>query len=109
MLRRGVRMLIGRCGSCRTVSCYHGDMPIYVYSCPSCGLEIEELRSVSKADDPVRCPICGSLCARGVTNFFVSLGRKEKDPTPRKPAHPPGCPCCAARRPKPTTKSQTKP
>lgn len=83
-------------------------MPIYVYACPNCGLEIEELRPAGKADDPLRCPVCGGLCARGVTNFFVSLGRKEKDPTVRKPAHPPGCPCCAPRRPKPATKEQTK-
>ena len=83
-------------------------MPIYVYACPSCGLEVEELRPAVKADDPLRCPVCGSLCMRGVTNFFVSLGRKEKDPTVRKPAHPPGCPCCAPRRPKPATKEQTK-
>lgn len=83
-------------------------MPIYVYACPNCGLEIAELRPAAKADDPLRCPVCSGLCTRSVTNFFVSLGRKEKDPTVRKPAHPPGCPCCAPRRPKPATKEQMK-
>ncbi|BCX03084.1 MAG: hypothetical protein KatS3mg053_1022 [Candidatus Roseilinea sp.] len=83
-------------------------MPIYVYACLTCGLELEELRPADKADDPVRCPVCGGDCARGVTMFFVSLGRKEKDLTRRKPAHSPGCPCCVAPRSRSAAKSETK-
>ncbi|MCL6509709.1 MAG: zinc ribbon domain-containing protein [Anaerolineae bacterium] len=82
-------------------------MPLYVYACPSCGVTVEELRPASRANDPVLCPICHTSCARGIANFFVSSGRKEKDMTRRKPAHPPGCPCCTARRPKPASAPQT--
>ncbi|MDW8396164.1 MAG: FmdB family zinc ribbon protein [Anaerolineae bacterium] len=73
-------------------------MPLYIYTCSQCSVEVEELRPPSKADDPVACPVCGGMCVRGVALFAVSSGRKEKDPTRRKPAHPPGCPCCAAPR-----------
>jgi putative FmdB family regulatory protein len=82
-------------------------MPLYIYSCPSFGITVEELRPASRADDPLACSVCGTPCVRGVTNFFVSAGRKEKDPTRRKPAHPPGCPCCTVRRPQTAPKTGT--
>jgi putative FmdB family regulatory protein len=82
-------------------------MPLYVYSCQACGVTVEELRPASRADDPLACPVCGRPCVRGVTSFCVSSGRKEKDVTRRKPAHPPGCPCCTIRRPKPASTPQT--
>jgi putative FmdB family regulatory protein len=82
-------------------------MPLYIYSCPSCGITVEELRPASRADDPLACPVCGTPCVRGVTSFCVSSGRKEKGVTRRKPAHPPGCPCCTVRRPQTAPKPGT--
>ncbi len=82
-------------------------MPLYIYPCPSCGITVEELRPASRADDPLTCPMCGTPCAHGVANFFVSSGRKEKEPTRRKPAHPPGCRCCTVRRPQTASKPGT--
>lgn len=39
-------------------------MPLYVYSCPECDLEIEERRPIKRADDTLLCPVCGTECAR---------------------------------------------
>lgn len=85
-------------------------MPLYVYVCPTCGIEVEELRPAARADDPVECPICGGRCERGVSLFAVSSGRKEKDTTRRKPKHRPGCPCCTVRTSSPanTTPAASK-
>jgi len=44
-------------------------MPIYVYTCPECELEIEEMRPMAQADAPMWCPACGAECGRGITNF----------------------------------------
>jgi putative FmdB family regulatory protein len=38
-------------------------MPLYIYSCPSCGITVEELRPASRADDPLACPVCGTPLA----------------------------------------------
>jgi len=35
-------------------------MPIYEYLCYSCGLQSEELRSISQANAEFKCPDCGS-------------------------------------------------
>ena len=34
-------------------------MPIYVYRCPGCSIEIETIRSFSKITDMIICPSCG--------------------------------------------------
>lgn len=71
-------------------------MPIYVYKCPDCDIEVEERRKMSQADDPLACPFCGDLLVRGITSFMVNTGRgtavspSETQPT----AHAAGCPCC---------------
>ncbi|MDW8054210.1 MAG: FmdB family zinc ribbon protein [Anaerolineae bacterium] len=80
-------------------------MPLYVYVCPACGVEVEELRPAARADDPVDCPVCNARCERGVSLFAVSSGQKEKDTTRRKPKHRPGCPCCTIRAPSTTSRS----
>jgi putative FmdB family regulatory protein len=76
-------------------------MPLYVYTCESCEIELEELRPQSRADDPVECPVCHDLCVRGVTAF--SVRRSGADDAPlygRAPAgwsHRAGCACCVPR------------
>ena len=76
-------------------------MPIYVYTCASCTLEIEERRPISKADDPIACPICQENCSRSITTFSIGSGRREKDPaaTPKR-THRACCPCCSPQPPK---------
>ena len=81
-------------------------MPLYVYTCPSCGIEVEELRSISKMNDPMACPICQGNCSRDVALF--SLGGDTRDAisergevgyTPSK-RHRAGCPCCVPMNPR---------
>ena len=31
-------------------------MPIYIYRCPSCGIEVEESRSIEERNDTTYCP-----------------------------------------------------
>jgi putative FmdB family regulatory protein len=74
-------------------------MPLYVYSCDECEIELEELRSAFQADDPVECPICHGLCVRAVSNFSTRSRSAEATIVPpagsrRAMAHPPSCRCC---------------
>jgi putative FmdB family regulatory protein len=78
-------------------------MPLYVYSCPDCEIELEELRPSSRVDDPVECPVCHGLCTRDLTTF--SMGRSsssgsasEAQQPARTWAHAAGCSCCMPRR-----------
>jgi len=43
-------------------------MPLYEYKCPKCGSIFEEFRSISKMDDPIKCPSCTTDSQR---NFSV--------------------------------------
>lgn len=49
-------------------------MPIYEYTCAKCKKRFEQLvRSMKAADDPVKCPECGSdQTARSLSVFAVS-------------------------------------
>lgn len=87
-------------------------MPLYVYACPTCEIEVEELRPFSRADDPVECPICHDDCFRAVTTFAIggkaraSAGTESGQPLTNAARHMAGCPCCAPRpRPKPPMKT----
>jgi len=44
-------------------------MPLYEYSCQSCGHRFEVLRSLSQADDPVSCPSCSQSARRQMSRF----------------------------------------
>jgi putative FmdB family regulatory protein len=74
-------------------------MPIYVYACPECELEIEEMRPMAQADAPMWCPACGAECGRGITNFAAVAGRARGEsqavatPTGQS-IHRAGCACC---------------
>lgn len=76
-------------------------MPLYVYECPECEIELEELRPVWRADDPVECPVCHGLCLRVTSTCYV---RRAPEPIYATPAHVArvrhglDCPCCRPRR-----------
>lgn len=78
-------------------------MPIYVYYCEECQLEIEEIRPLSMADAPMVCPACGRQC-RKTPSLFAALGSSAKDLTEqtsvKKTTHRVGCPCCTPVRSK---------
>ncbi len=85
-------------------------MPIYVYTCPECEIEIEEMRPFAEADAPMWCPVCGAECRRGLSLFAGVGGRAE--PQARHPfgsadctgqsgkaIHRTGCPGCGSAAP----------
>ncbi|NCC33093.1 MAG: zinc ribbon domain-containing protein [Chloroflexia bacterium] len=79
-------------------------MPLYIYLCPECDIELEELRAAWRVDDPVECPICHGLCLRQVANI-ASPARQDPAPiryaSPEQVAramHGPACSCCRPRR-----------
>lgn len=39
-------------------------MPIYKYRCPKCNRELREIKPVHEADEPVKCPDCGTEMKR---------------------------------------------
>lgn len=50
-------------------------MPIYEYRCPSCKLEFELLRPMSRADEVASCPRCHNSAERVLSTFAcVSKG-----------------------------------
>lgn len=86
-------------------------MPIYVYSCHTCELELEELHPMGKAPPhSIGCPLCGGLFTRDVANFRVNVGRAApmasdpkksasvEDTPARSIDHGANCFCCAPRR-----------
>ncbi|NJO06609.1 MAG: zinc ribbon domain-containing protein [Chloroflexaceae bacterium] len=82
-------------------------MPLYVYVCPECEIELEERRATVHADwPPVECPVCYGLCERTISRFSVrsrSTGadsrRAELIPPRDLPAaHRPDCACCRPKR-----------
>lgn len=83
-------------------------MPIYVYTCPECEIEIEEMRPFAEADAPMWCPVCGAECRRGLSLFAGVGGQAEPQavtpsgqpiaPGERKAVHRTGCPCCVLPR-----------
>ena len=44
-------------------------MPIYEYQCSGCGAQFEAIRTVSRADDPIECKLCGAAANRQISNF----------------------------------------
>jgi putative FmdB family regulatory protein len=52
-------------------------MPIYEYLCLDCGKEFDALRSMSQADEPIRCERCqGERATRKISVFFAQSGGK---------------------------------
>ena len=47
-------------------------MPIYVYECQTCELELEEMHALGQAPErSIRCPLCGSYFERAISLFQV--------------------------------------
>ncbi len=80
-------------------------MPLYVYGCERCEIEVEELRPMDRADELVECPICKWPCAREVSAPALLGARDDGSPAAALDAalaragapssHASGCPCCA--------------
>ena len=73
-------------------------MPLYVYSCPACEIEIEERRPIVEADMPVVCPVCRDFCEREISTFGIGAARSSEAPAPTtaRPVHMrhgPNCGC----------------
>jgi putative FmdB family regulatory protein len=82
-------------------------MPLYVYNCADCDLEMEVKRPIAEMDAPLECPVCGQQCERVLALGFGIGGRPASpeggaietgpgDPNRGffKKLHRPGCPCC---------------
>ncbi|HEC22836.1 MAG TPA: zinc ribbon domain-containing protein [Chloroflexi bacterium] len=63
-------------------------MPIYEYTCPSCGHSFEKRVSFSQADDPQPCPSCGNRRARKQISLIggTSSGGGSRTHTPAAPS-----------------------
>jgi putative FmdB family regulatory protein len=77
-------------------------MPIYVYSCRTCELEMEELYPLGQAPvRGIRCPLCGGYFERDVALFHVGgrsqpvkLASSAMEQSEARPDHGVNCPCC---------------
>lgn len=79
-------------------------MPLYVYACHTCELELEELHPLGQAPErSIRCPLCGGYFERAPGLFHQgSAARCDGGQEPKLPPrrrHAPGCPCCFPARP----------
>lgn len=81
-------------------------MPLYVYTCRRCELEMEELYPLGEAPErSIRCPLCGGYFERDVALFHVG-GRSQAvklNPTATEPGdarltHGVNCLCCTPSR-----------
>jgi len=52
-------------------------MPLYEYKCRQCDKKFETLVSSSKANDPIKCPECGSNeTSKLLSSFCASSGSR---------------------------------
>ena len=49
-------------------------MPLSVYCCPRCGIRVERLMPLRRADDAPACPACGSAHTRRTITAAVTIG-----------------------------------
>ena len=81
-------------------------MPIYVYTCRTCELEMEELYPLGEAPERgIRCPLCGGYFERDVALFHVGgrsqvvkLAPSAMEPREARLNHGVNCPCCLPTR-----------
>lgn len=81
-------------------------MPLYVYSCRTCDLELEELYPLGQAPARgIRCPLCGGYFERDVALFHiggrsqaVKLDASATEQGETWPDHGVNCPCCRPTR-----------
>ena len=56
-------------------------MPIYEFTCESCGKTFDELVPASRADAPVPCPGCGAKkTRRNISTFASGGGARDSSP-----------------------------
>jgi putative FmdB family regulatory protein len=76
-------------------------VPLYVYSCRRCELEMEELYPLGQAPERgIRCPLCGGYFERDVALFHVG-GRSQPvnlNPPAAAIHHGVNCACCTPPR-----------
>jgi putative FmdB family regulatory protein len=65
-------------------------MPVYEYYCKQCGSKFELLRSMSRADEPARCPQ-GHQRAERTLSVFAAIGRTAEGES--LPPSGGGCAC----------------
>lgn len=75
-------------------------MPLYIYTCRTCELELEELHPLGQAPaHSIRCPLCGGYFERDIALFHIN-GRKPAPiatGTGRTINHGVNCVCCTPR------------
>jgi putative FmdB family regulatory protein len=49
-------------------------MPLYEYECLRCKTRFDALRAMADADEPARCPSCGSSETRRLISLFSAVG-----------------------------------
>lgn len=49
-------------------------MPLYEYRCMECETRFDALRAMSKANDPIACPKCGSEHTSRMISLFSAIG-----------------------------------
>jgi putative FmdB family regulatory protein len=54
-----------------------GRMPLYEYECPECGRKLEMRRSMTEADQEVRCPECRKGILKRVLSIFSTASPGE--------------------------------
>ena len=54
-------------------------MPIYEYTCSDCGLNFEELRPHSRAEEDAPCPKCSKLAKRKMSLFRSNVQKDMSD------------------------------
>lgn len=72
-------------------------MPLYLYACRTCELEMEELYPLGQAPERgIRCPLCGGYFKREIAPFNIgATGRPAAaGPVALDARHGVNCPCC---------------
>jgi putative FmdB family regulatory protein len=68
-------------------------MPIYEYTCKDCTHTFSKRRSMSDADAPIDCPICGSDQTNRGLSLFATVGASSS--RTRTTAGGGGCSSCS--------------
>ena len=68
-------------------------MPLYEYYCPRCTTKFELLRSMSRSEEPARCPNGHTSAMRTLSVFATAGGRDEAAFASGAPAAGGGCGC----------------
>jgi putative FmdB family regulatory protein len=73
-------------------------MPLYLYTCRTCELEMEELYPLGQAPERgIRCPLCGGYFMREIARVNIGATGRPAATRPAAAETPHGinCPCCS--------------